>query len=75
MKKIFVYLVILLTMVCVLLFNGNMNTVYAQNQTDFSLTELYYTIEEEKPELSHEEILDLMYQYIFETNTFLNLQD
>ena len=75
MKKIFVYLVILLTMVCVLLFNGNMNTVYAQNQTDFSLTELYYTIEEEKPELSHEEILDLMYQYIFETNTFSNLQD
>jgi hypothetical protein len=62
-------------MVCVLLFNGNMNTVYAQNQTDFSLTELYYTIEEEKPELSHEEILDLMYQYIFETNTFSNLQD
>ena len=75
MKKIFDYLVILLTMVCVLLFNGNMNTVYAQNQTDFSLTELYYTIEEEKPELSHEEILDLMYQYIFETNTFSNLQD
>ena len=65
MKKIFVYLVILLTMVCVLLFNGNMNTVYAQSQTDFSLTELYYTIEEEQPEFSHEEILDLMYQYIF----------
>ena len=75
MKKIFVYLVILLTMVCVLLFNGNMNTVYAQSQTDFSLTQLYYTIEEEQPELSHEEILDLMYQYIFETNTFSNLQD
>lgn len=72
MKKIFVYLVILLTMVCVLLFNGNVNTVHAQSQTDFSLTELYYTIEEEQPELSHEEILDLMYQYIFETNTFSN---
>ena len=75
MKKIFDYLVILLTMVCVLLFNGNMNTVYAQSQTDFSLAELYYTIEEEQPKLSHEEILDLMYQYIFETNTFSNLQD
>lgn len=75
MKKIFDYLVILLTMVCVLLFNGNMNTVYTQSQTDFSLAELYYTIEEEQTELSHEEILDLMYQYIFETNTFSNLQD